>query len=165
MWILGEAWGWDYGTVIHNMTSSGFPASSKELKSLTKITFWTNNDNNAPLVRAYQTQSSRGLTITNPGSVNHGNVAQSLDFETGEYITQMQMSRRSDLTIISSIEITTSKGRPLFVGGSSSDRKTFKVPKGWRIAGFYGKANYYTYVASAYHYPTPKLEVIYGPVV
>lgn len=165
MWILSEAWGWDYGSAIHDMSSTDFPGSSTALGHLMRITVYTNNDVNAPLVQGYQTQFSGGPIIRNPAYITHGNAFLSLDFGTGEHITQVQLSRRSDLLGISSIEITTSKGRSLFAGGSSADRKTFRAPNGWRIVGFHGRANYNAFVGSANRYPTPKLGVICGPVV
>lgn len=165
MWVLSGAWGMDLGSPFSDMTASNFPATSKQVERVTKLTVWTNNDSSSPLIQGFDTQFSGGQTIRGPPSIYNGNVNQSIELGSDEFISQVQLSRRSDLQGISSIEVTTSKGRTLFAGGSSSDRTTFKPPLGWRIVGFHGTSiTSSVYVGGSWRYPIPRLGCIYAPI-
>jgi len=162
MWIHGEVigYGGNYGTYFTDMSKEPLPASNG-LGQIRKVTVWSNNDSTAPVIQGYEMLFDN-VTFKNPPTIYNGNLAQSLQFGSGEYISQIQVSYGGSVWGVCAIEITTSKGQTLFVGGGSSpSRGTFKAPLGWRIVGFYGMANYYY----TNRYLMPRLGAICAPVV
>lgn len=59
------------------------------------------------------------------------------EFWTSVYLCQAQYSSR---TRIFYIRATTSTGRTLAVGATTSDCTTFTAPSGWQIVGYLGQA-------------------------
>ena len=121
-----------------------YPLQSRPLTHLNKIIVWSSNDADFPLIQGYEMQFDN-LTLKNPPTIYNGSVVQSLQFPIGEYITQIQISTGAGSHSgygISYLEITSSKGQTLFIGGRKVSPLTYKVPVGWRIVGFHGKANW-----------------------
>ncbi|KAL4786806.1 hypothetical protein BJX76DRAFT_354807 [Aspergillus varians] len=165
MFIVSQAWGMELGNRFSDMIASTFPLTSKTVQHLTKLTIWTNNDANNRLIQGFDTQFNSSQTIRGPPSIYDGYVSHVLDFASDEHISQIQLSRRADLYGISSLEVTTSKGRIIVAGSVYGDRQTYKAPVGWRIVGFHG-ASYTSavYLVGANRYPIPRLGFVCAPV-
>ncbi|CAO5183253.1 hypothetical protein FAIPA1_510005 [Frankia sp. AiPs1] len=86
-----------------------------------------------------------GLTLANGTSLTHGGTdgnAQSLTLGSGEYLTSVNLCEgsASGSTRIFYVRFTTSLGRILAGGTTTSDCVTRTAPSGWQIAGFHGRA-------------------------
>ncbi|KAL4865217.1 hypothetical protein BDV12DRAFT_200339 [Aspergillus spectabilis] len=166
MFIHSSAWGTDLGTRFSNTTASTFPSTSKQIQHLNRLTIFTNNETNNRLIQGFDTQFNNSQTTRGPPSIYDGYVSHIIDLAADEVINQVQLSRRTDLYVISSVEVTTSKGRILVAGAVSGDKQVFKAPLGWRIIGFHG-ASYTSavYLVGANRYPIPRLGFICAPLV
>ena len=85
-----------------------------------------------------------GLTLTNGTALTHGSTggtAQSLTLGSGEYVTSAYLCEGdySGHTRIFYAKFTTSLGRTLAGGSTTSDCVTRTAPTGWQIAGFHGR--------------------------
>ncbi|WP_158647278.1 RICIN domain-containing protein [Actinoplanes sp. ATCC 53533] len=86
-----------------------------------------------------------GVTLSNGTALTHGGTggsAQSLTLGRTEYVTQAYLCRakHNDHTRIFSARFTTSLGRSLSGGSTTSDCTTITAPAGWQIAGFHGRS-------------------------
>ncbi|MFJ9903226.1 jacalin-like lectin [Streptomyces sp. NPDC101152] len=80
-----------------------------------------------------------GTTLTHGGT---GGTASSLALGSGEYVTDATLCQGSynGHTRIFSAKFTTSLGRTLAGGTTTSDCVTRTAPAGWQIAGFHGRS-------------------------
>ncbi|KAL5341861.1 hypothetical protein BJX70DRAFT_28767 [Aspergillus crustosus] len=166
MFILSGAWGLELGTRFSDTTAGNFPSTSTQAQRLTRLTFYTNNDSNNRLIQGYDAYFNGNQTVRGPPSIYDGAVGVTLDLASDEVITQVQLSRRTDLNGISSVEVTTSKGKSFVAGAVSGVRQVLKAPVGWRVVGFHG-ASYTSAITlnGANRYPIPKLGVICAPAL
>ncbi|MFF3420629.1 jacalin-like lectin [Streptomyces sp. NPDC002698] len=86
-----------------------------------------------------------GLTLSDGTTLTHGGTggtAASLTLGSGEYVTSAQLCKgvKDGHTRIFSAKFTTSLGRTLSGGTTTSDCVTRTAPSGWQIAGFHGRA-------------------------
>jgi hypothetical protein len=86
-----------------------------------------------------------GLSLADGNVLGHGGTggtAAALTLAASEYLTAVQLcqGRYSDQTRIFFAQFTTSTGRTLAAGTSTSDCVTRTAPSGWQIAGFHGRA-------------------------
>ncbi|MFL5993137.1 MAG: jacalin-like lectin [Streptomyces sp.] len=81
---------------------------------------------------------ANGTTLTHGGT---GGTASSLTLGSGEYVTTAQLCQGeySGHTRIFYAKFTTSLGRTLAGGTTTSDCVTRTAPTGWQIAGFHGR--------------------------
>lgn len=87
---------------------------------------------------------SVGLTLTSGTTFTHGGTggtAASLTLASGEYWTTALLcqGQKDGQTRIFSITATTSTGRTLASGTSTSDCVTYSAPAGWGIVGYLGQ--------------------------
>jgi endonuclease/exonuclease/phosphatase family metal-dependent hydrolase len=99
------------------------------------------------------------LTLSNGTSLTHGGTggtAKSLTLNAGEYVKSIQLcsGKYNNKTRIFYCKYTTSTGRTLAGGTTTSSSVTYTAPTGWKIVGFHGRCG--TNV--------DKLGVIYAPV-
>ncbi|MEU9917281.1 jacalin-like lectin [Streptomyces sp. NPDC051001] len=82
---------------------------------------------------------ANGTTLTHGGT---GGTASSLTLGSGEYVTTAYLcqGQKNDHTRIFYAKFTTSLGRTLAGGTTTSDCVTRTAPSGWQIAGFHGRA-------------------------
>jgi len=96
---------------------------------------------------------SNGTTFTHGGT---GGTVKTLTLNTGEYVKSIQLcaAKYNNKTRIFYCKYTTSTGRTLSGGSTTSSTVTYTAPSGWKIVGFHGRcgAN------------VDKLGVIYAPV-
>jgi hypothetical protein len=166
-WILSRSYGYTTGGAMFNdLTHANFPETDTLVttRHVTKVTVFFNNDNNWPLIAGFDVLWSSGSTVRSPPTVNQGIVGLVLNLSSGEYITHVKLTRRSDLYGISSVEFGTSKGQVLTAGVPQSESVTYKTPDGYRVVGFHGAANYYVVVGGAWRYPNPRIGVIWAPL-
>jgi hypothetical protein len=80
-----------------------------------------------------------GTTLTHGGT---GGTASSLTLGSGEYVTDATLCQGSynGHTRVFSAKFTTSLGRTLAGGTTTSDCVTRTAPAGWQIAGFHGRS-------------------------
>ncbi|GAB2853284.1 jacalin-like lectin [Actinocorallia aurea] len=80
-----------------------------------------------------------GATLAHGGT---GGTAQTLTLGAGEHVTSATICRGtySGSVRVFSLTLTTSLGRTLTGGATTSDCVTRTAPAGWRIAGFHGRA-------------------------
>ncbi|MFJ5643267.1 jacalin-like lectin [Streptomyces sp. NPDC093223] len=80
-----------------------------------------------------------GTTLTHGGT---GGTATSLTLGSGEYVTTAYLceGKYSDTTRVFYARFTTSLGRTLAGGTTTSDCVTRTAPSGWQIAGFHGRS-------------------------
>lgn len=161
MWIVGQAWGThpSLGTSFTDLIPTNLPPTPQSLSHLVKILVYSNNDASYPFIQGYEMQFS-GRTFKNPPLIWSGVLVQSLQFSSGEYITQIETSCGGDFGL-SSLQITSSKGQSLLAGTVLPNKFTYKAPAGWRVVGFHGMANY----PWASRYPMPSLGAICAPIV
>lgn len=86
-----------------------------------------------------------GLTLSDGTSLAHGGTGgttASLTLASGEYVTSAQLCEgaKDGHTRIFYAKFTTSLGRNLAGGTTTSDCVTRAAPSGWQIAGFHGRA-------------------------
>ncbi|MEU9138680.1 jacalin-like lectin [Streptomyces sp. NPDC048404] len=86
-----------------------------------------------------------GLTLSDGTTLTHGGTGgttASLTLGSGEYVTSAQLCEgvKDGRTRIFSAKFTTSLGRTLSGGTTTSDCVTRTAPSGWQIAGFHGRA-------------------------
>ncbi|NNN31342.1 endonuclease, partial [Streptomyces sp. S3(2020)] len=81
---------------------------------------------------------SNGTTLTHGGT---GGTASSLTLASGEYVTTAYLcqAQKDGRTRIFYAKFTTSTGRTLAGGTTTSDCVTRTAPSGWQIAGFHGR--------------------------
>ncbi|WP_406471153.1 jacalin-like lectin [Streptomyces sp. NBC_01615] len=95
-------------------------------------------------LRAGSRVDQMGLTLSNGTTLAHGGTggtASSLTLGSGEYVTSAQLcqGQKDSQTRIFYAEFTTSLGRSLAGGTTTSDCVTRTAPSGWQIAGFHGR--------------------------
>jgi endonuclease/exonuclease/phosphatase family metal-dependent hydrolase len=86
-----------------------------------------------------------GVTLGNGTTLTHGGTGgtyTSLTLGSTEYVTQAYLCRDqyNSHTRIFYAKFTTSLGRTLAGGSTTSDCTTFTAPGGWQIAGFHGRS-------------------------
>jgi hypothetical protein len=86
-----------------------------------------------------------GLTLTTGTVLAHGGTggtAASLTLASGEYVTAVKLceGKYSDTTRIFYAQFTTSAGRTLSGGTTTTDCVTRTAPSGWQVAGFHGRS-------------------------
>lgn len=86
---------------------------------------------------------SVGLTLTSGAAFSHGGTggtSYSLTLGTSEYwvTAKLCQGKKDSTTRNFYILATTSTGRTLAAGTSTSDCATFSAPSGWQIVGFMG---------------------------
>jgi hypothetical protein len=86
-----------------------------------------------------------GLTLSDGTTLTHGGTggtSASLTLGSGEYVTSAQLCEgvKDSHTRIFSVKFTTSLGRTLSGGTTTSDCVTRTAPSGRQIAGFHGRA-------------------------
>lgn len=86
-----------------------------------------------------QTTLADGTVLGHGGT---GGTAQSLTLNSGEYISSVALAEGSynGNTRIFYFKATTSTGRTLSTGTSTSDAVTYTAPTGYKITGFYGNS-------------------------
>jgi endonuclease/exonuclease/phosphatase family metal-dependent hydrolase len=96
---------------------------------------------------------SGGITLTHGGT---GGTAKSLTLNSGEYVKSIQLcsGKYNNTTRIFYCKYTTSSGRTLAGGSTTSATVTYTAPAGWKIVGFHGRCGS----------NVDKLGVIYAPV-
>jgi hypothetical protein len=99
------------------------------------------------------------LTLTNGTAFAHGGTggtANSLTMSTGEYVNSVTMcsGKYSGNTRVFYVKFTTSLGRTLSGGSTTSTSVTYTAPSGWQIVGFHGRSGD----------ALDKMGVIYAPV-
>ncbi|HNW49684.1 MAG TPA: jacalin-like lectin [Prolixibacteraceae bacterium] len=96
---------------------------------------------------------SNGTTFTHGGT---GGTAYSLALNSGEYIKSVKMcsGQKSGHTRVFYIKFTTSSGRTLSGGSTTSSTVTYTAPTGWKIVGFHGRSDT----------EMDKIGVIYAPI-
>ena len=99
------------------------------------------------------------LTLSNGTSFVHGGTggtAKSLTLNSGEYVKSVKLcsGKYNNTTRIFYAKYTTSSGRTLTGGTTTSTTVTYTAPDGWKIVGFHGRCG--TNV--------DKLGVIYAPI-
>ncbi|MEU0409487.1 jacalin-like lectin [Streptomyces griseorubiginosus] len=95
-------------------------------------------------LRAGSRVDQLSLTLANGTTLAHGGTggtASSLTLGSGEYLTSAQLCQgvKDGNTRIFYAKFTTSLGRTLAGGTSTSDCVTRTAPTGWQIAGFHGR--------------------------
>jgi len=86
-----------------------------------------------------------GITLSNGTTLTHGGTggtASSLTLGSGEYVTTAAVcqGQKGGRTRIFSVKFTTSLGKSLSGGTTTSDCVTRTAPSGWQIAGFHGRS-------------------------
>jgi hypothetical protein len=110
-------------------------------------------------IRADARVDQVNLTLANGTSFTHGGTggtANSLTLNSGEYIKSAYMcsGQKDGKTRIFYIKFTTSSGRTLSGGNTTSTYVTYTAPSGYQIAGFHGRSGD----------ELDKMGVIYTPV-
>ncbi|MFC8427646.1 jacalin-like lectin [Streptomyces sp. NPDC057253] len=95
-------------------------------------------------LRAGSRVDQMSLTLTDGTTLTHGGTggtASSLTLGSGEYVTAAQLCQgaKDGRTRIFYAKFTTSLGRTLAGGTTTSDCVTRTAPTGWQIAGFHGR--------------------------
>ncbi|MFF7275273.1 jacalin-like lectin [Streptomyces griseorubiginosus] len=95
-------------------------------------------------LRAGSRVDQLSLTLANGTTLSHGGTggtASSLTLGSGEYLTSAQLCQgvKDGNTRIFYAKFTTSLGRTLAGGTTTSDCVTRTAPTGWQIAGFHGR--------------------------
>ncbi|MFE3851023.1 jacalin-like lectin [Streptomyces griseorubiginosus] len=95
-------------------------------------------------LRAGSRVDQLSLTLANGTALSHGGTggtASSLTLGSGEYLTSAQLCQgvKDGNTRIFYAKFTTSLGRTLAGGTTTSDCVTRTAPTGWQIAGFHGR--------------------------
>lgn len=95
-------------------------------------------------LRAGSRVDQLSLTLANGTALSHGGTggtASSLTLGSGEYLTAAQLCQgvKDGNTRIFYAKFTTSLGRTLAGGTTTSDCVTRTAPTGWQIAGFHGR--------------------------
>jgi len=139
---FSDQFGGPHGTSFNNVNS--LPASP----SVTKIG-----------MRAGSRIDQVNLTLSNGTTFTHGGTggtAKSLTLNSGEYVKSIQLcsGKYSNTTRIFYCKYTTSTGRTLAGGSTTSSTVTYTAPTGWKIVGFHGRCGS----------NVDKLGVIYAPV-
>lgn len=82
---------------------------------------------------------SQGFRFSHGGT---GGSEQTLTLNNGEYLTKMDVcaAKKDGHTRIFYSKFTTSNGRSIAGGSTTSDCTTFTAPDGWQIVGFHGRA-------------------------
>jgi hypothetical protein len=166
-WILSRSYGYNIGgTMYSDLTHANFPESDTliTIRHVTKVIVFFNNDNHWPQITGFDIFWSNGSTVRSPPEVKNGVVGSSLNLSSGEYITSVKLTRRSDLYGIASIEFRTNKGQVLTAGVPQSESITYKTPEGYRVVGFHGAANHSVAVGTSWRYVNPRLGVIWAPL-
>jgi hypothetical protein len=96
-------------------------------------------------LRAGERVDQVGVTLSNGTTLTHGGTggsAQSLTLGSTEYVTRAYLCRaqHDGHTRIFHATFTTSLGRTLSGGSTTSDCTTITAPAGWQIAGFHGRS-------------------------
>lgn len=122
----------DISTWFNDVDS--LPTSSSGSNKPSKISF-----------RGANRLDSVGLTLTSGAVYTHGGTGGTLTeltLGTTEYWTSARLCRgqKDGRTRNFYILATTSTGRTLSSGSSTSDCSTFTAPAGWQIVGYYGQA-------------------------
>ena len=96
-------------------------------------------------IRAGSRVDQVSLTLAGGASYVHGGTggtAQQLTLAAGEHLTSVTLNagQKDGRTRIFYARFTTSTGRTLAGGTSTSDTVTYTAPAGWQIAGFHGRA-------------------------
>ncbi|KAI1444288.1 mannose-binding lectin [Annulohypoxylon stygium] len=122
-------WGGPHGTWFTDVTT----LSTKTSPKASVLTF-----------RGGSRLDSVGLTLTDGTTFTHGGTggdASSLTLNSGEYWTSAVLcqGQKSGETRNFYIKATTSTGRTLESGTSTSDCSTFTAPSGWGIVGYLGQ--------------------------
>ncbi len=125
-----DFWGGPHGTWFSDATALAGLASPKAARVLT--------------FRGGSRVDSVGLALADGTTFTHGGTggtAKSLTLNSGEYWTSTQLcqGQKDGHTRIFYIRATTSTGRTLETGASTSDCSTFTAPAGWGVVGFVGQ--------------------------
>jgi hypothetical protein len=96
-------------------------------------------------VRAGARVDQVGLTLAGGTPYTHGGTggtATQLNLAAGEHLTSVTLhsGQKDGRTRIFYVRFTTSTGRTLAGGTTTSDTVTYTAPSGWQIAGFHGRA-------------------------
>ena len=139
---MSDQFGGPHGTSFNDVNS--LPASP----SVTKIG-----------MRAGSRIDQVNLTLSNGTTFAHGGTGgtvKSLTLNSGEYVKSIQLcsGKYNSTTRIFYCKYTTSSGRTLAGGSTTSSTVTYTAPTGWKIVGFHGRC------ADS----VDKLGVIYAPI-
>lgn len=139
---MSDQFGGPHGTSFNDVNS--LPATP----SVTKIG-----------MRAGSRIDQVNLTLSNGTTFAHGGTggtAKSLTLNSGEYVKSVQLcsGKYNNTTRIFYCKYTTSSGRTLAGGSTTSSTVTYTAPTGWKIVGFHGR--------SATN--VDKLGLIYAPI-
>ncbi len=98
------------------------------------------------------------IALSNSAVFSHGGNGgneSSLTLNSGEYLSSVRLcsAKHNDHTRIFYTRFTTSAGRTLAGGSTTSDCTTYTAPSGWQIVGFHGRSDH----------EVDKLGVIYSP--
>jgi len=139
---LSDQFGGPHGTSYND--SSALPPTP----AVTKLTIQTGNR-----VDHVETTLSNGYVFSHGGT---GGTAQTLALGSGEYLNAVNLcvDQYQGHTRVFSIKFTTSNGRSLSGGTTSSSCTTYAAPSGWQIVGFHGRSGD----------EVDKLGVVYAPV-
>ncbi|WP_430460315.1 jacalin-like lectin [Thalassolituus sp. LLYu03] len=96
-------------------------------------------------LRAGSRVDQLGITLSNGFVSTHGGsggTAKSLTLNSGEYLASLNVcsGKKDDHTRIFYAKFTTTSGRTLSGGSTTSSCTTFTAPSGWQIVGFHGRA-------------------------
>ncbi|UFZ07127.1 ricin-type beta-trefoil lectin domain protein [Bradyrhizobium ontarionense] len=139
---MSDQFGGPHGTSYNDV--SALPANPV----VSKLTIRTGNR-----VDQVELTLSNGYVFSHGGS---GGTAQSLPLGGGEYLTSVSLcsAEYQGHTRIFSIAFSTSAGRTLSGGATTSSCTSYAAPSGWQIAGFHGRSGD----------EMDKLGVVYAPV-
>jgi hypothetical protein len=139
---LSDQFGGPHGTSYND--SSALPPTP----AVTKLTIQTGNR-----VDHVETTLSNGYVFSHGGT---GGTAQTLALGSGEYLNAVNLcvDQYQGHTRVFSIKFTTSNGRSLSGGTTSSSCTTYAAPSGWQIVGFHGRSGD----------EVDKLGIVYAPV-
>lgn len=140
---LSDQFGGPHGTSYND--SSALPPTP----AVTRLTIQTGNR-----VDHVETVLSNGYVFSHGGS---GGTAQTLTLGSGEYLSAVNLciAQYQGDTRVFSIKFTTSNGRSLAGGTTSSSCTSYAAPSGWQIVGFHGRSGD----------EVDKLGVVYAPVL
>jgi len=110
-------------------------------------------------IRAASRVDQISISLTNGQTFTHGGTggtANSLTMNTGEYVKSVSIcsDKYNGSTRIFYIKYTTSAGRTLVGGSTTSSSVTYAAPAGWQIVGFHGRSGD----------ALDKMGVIYAPI-
>ncbi len=126
--MLSDQFGGPHGTSYND--SSALPPNP----AVRQLTIQTGNR-----VDHVETVLSNGYTFSHGGT---GGTAQILTLASGEVLSSVNMctAQYNGHTRLFSIQFTTSTGRSLSGGTTTSSCTTYTAPGGWQIVGFHGRS-------------------------